>query len=82
MAEAVTLTEEQIRQIRRLLRAHLMQPRTPHHYRFILGALVALGEGRYGRCYNCDEPISWARLEQSPYTVRCAVCKAEAVRGR
>jgi DnaK suppressor protein len=34
-------------------------------------AQVKLGEGSYGRCDACGEPIAPARLEARPWAVRC-----------
>jgi len=34
-------------------------------------ALTKLGDGTYGRCDECGEPIGAERLEFRPYAVRC-----------
>ena len=37
-------------------------------------ALDAIKLGEYGRCIECDEYISSARLEADPVTQRCIIC--------
>jgi DnaK suppressor protein len=37
-------------------------------------ALAKLDEGSYGRCDDCGEPISPARLEAMPDAVLCVAC--------
>ena len=38
-------------------------------------ALVRLEEGEYGRCIECDGPISPKRLKAVPWTDHCLVCQ-------
>ena len=40
-------------------------------------ALARIGNGDYGRCEECDEPIPVARLRALPTAVTCVTC-AEA----
>ena len=40
-------------------------------------ALQRLGEGRYGICAECDEPISEARLQAVPFASLCRDCQAQ-----
>lgn len=46
--------------------------------------LVAIREGRYGICQDCDEPIDKQRLEALPQATRCIGCQRlwEEGRGR
>lgn len=37
-------------------------------------ALRLHGEGRYGTCIRCAEPISVVRLEARPWATRCLRC--------
>jgi RNA polymerase-binding transcription factor DksA len=37
-------------------------------------ALDRLDHGRYGRCVECNEPISKPRLQALPYTRHCIQC--------
>jgi DnaK suppressor protein len=39
-------------------------------------ALAKLGEGTYGRCDGCGEPIPEARLRALPDSVQCLACAA------
>ena len=38
-------------------------------------ALVRLEEGEYGRCIECDGPISPKRLKAVPWTDHCLICQ-------
>ena len=46
----------------------------------ITKALDKLGEGIYGECENCGEPISIKRLEARPVAQLCIDCKGEQER--
>ena len=39
-------------------------------------ALQRLGGGTYGKCADCDKPISLQRLRVQPAALRCAPCQA------
>ncbi len=39
------------------------------------GALARLEAGQYGRCTNCGDEISEARLRALPFAVRCVECE-------
>jgi DnaK suppressor protein len=41
----------------------------------IEAALRRLGEGRYGACVDCAEPIGYQRLRAQPDALRCAACQ-------
>jgi len=41
-------------------------------------ALARIGEGSYGTCQGCGEPIEKARLEFRPQSLRCVDCKAKS----
>jgi DnaK suppressor protein len=45
-------------------------------------ALQRLGEGSYGTCERCGEPIPWQRLEVLPMTRLCTPCQYLAESGR
>src|SRR4051812_9190997 len=40
-------------------------------------ALNRLNHGKYGRCMECNEPISKPRLQALPYTPHCIGCARE-----
>ena len=42
----------------------------------IEAAIKRLIEGTYGKCLDCGEPISEARLEVRPYAIYCVKCKS------
>jgi len=46
--------------------------------RLVNAALMRLkaGDGAYGKCLECGEPISFARLESSPEVTRCLACQS------
>ncbi|MDG3006004.1 TraR/DksA family transcriptional regulator [Paludisphaera mucosa] len=37
-------------------------------------AMVRIGDGTYGHCAECDQPIAKARLSALPYTRYCIEC--------
>lgn len=43
-------------------------------------ALQRLGQGVYGDCTGCGEPIALARLQVQPSAPRCAACQADVER--
>jgi DnaK suppressor protein len=43
-------------------------------------ALAALGEGTYGTCRSCGQPIPAGRLEAIPWTTLCIHCARKAAR--
>ena len=43
--------------------------------RMIEEALEKLYNNEYGKCIDCNEPISEARLEVRPYAIYCINCK-------
>jgi DnaK suppressor protein len=45
-------------------------------------ALVKLGEGSYGICDECGEPIAPARLDAMPDSVLCVACASSQRRDR
>ena len=53
---------------RRSLEARLQQ---------VTGALTALGEGEYGFCVRCEEPVGYPRLKARPETRLCLLCQEE-----
>ena len=40
-------------------------------------ALGRINQGKYGRCVECNEPISKPRLQALPYTRHCIQCARE-----
>ena len=44
-------------------------------------ALEKLGNGTYGTCESCGEPIAADRLEAVPYAKLCLRCKTEEEKG-
>ena len=45
-------------------------------------ALDKLGDGSYGLCESCGQPITHDRLEAVPYAKLCLECKTKEERGR
>ncbi len=45
--------------------------------REIQDALDRVGEGSFGMCMECDEPISTKRLEAIPWSRHCITCQEE-----
>lgn len=45
-------------------------------------ALTKIGEGTYGLCDGCGEPIAPARLRAMPDGVLCVACAASRTRAR
>ena len=45
--------------------------------REIQEALGRIGDGEYGHCLECDEPISMKRLEAIPWARHCIACQEE-----
>lgn len=50
--------------------------------RLVRAALARLADGTYGRCLNCEDPISFKRLAALPYAVLCVTCQQEKDQGR
>lgn len=48
--------------------------------REVRSALARIGEGSYGQCLNCEEPISEKRLAAVPWASLCLKCQKEADR--
>ena len=42
----------------------------------LMAALARLDRPDFGRCIDCDEPISWPRLNALPQAQRCLPCEA------
>ncbi len=40
-------------------------------------AIRRLGDGSFGKCQRCAEPISEARIDAFPFTTLCIDCKVE-----
>jgi DnaK suppressor protein len=51
--------------------------RTSRLLRDVKAALVRIGEGTYGVCLRCDQPISPVRLKAVPWTPFCIRCQQE-----
>jgi len=51
--------------------------RTSRLLRDVKAALVRIGEGTYGVCLRCDQPISPVRLKAVPWTPLCIRCQQE-----
>lgn len=50
--------------------------------RAVQGALGRLRRGEYGRCQNCGQQISPARLEALPHAALCIDCQTRAEQSR
>jgi RNA polymerase-binding transcription factor DksA len=44
--------------------------------------LQRLDEGTYGRCVDCGQDLSAARLEAKPEAARCVTCQGKAESAR
>jgi len=53
---------------------------TREHLAQIDRAVDRLGEGSFGACASCGEPIPFARLEVRPYSTQCVACASKARR--
>lgn len=51
-----------------------------HELTLIEQALRRMGDGTYGECAECGEPISMKRLRALPAALRCATCQAAVER--
>jgi DnaK suppressor protein len=43
----------------------------------ILAALVRVGDGSYGKCVDCGNPVPDGRLEARPACPRCVPCQSK-----
>jgi len=46
-------------------------------YNRIVRALEKIGDGTYGMCVDCSNPISGKRLRSFPNAERCLICQEE-----
>jgi DnaK suppressor protein len=62
----------------------MAQRRDLEEEELVTAALLRMDQGTYGRCLDCEEPISLERLKMLPSAPRCAACQAahERVHGR
>lgn len=44
--------------------------------RLIDDAMLRIGDGRYGRCSSCGQPIDIERLRATPFASRCFDCQS------
>jgi RNA polymerase-binding protein DksA len=44
--------------------------------RLIDGAMLRMGDGSYGSCEECGQPIDIARLHATPFASRCFECQS------
>jgi RNA polymerase-binding protein DksA len=44
--------------------------------RLIDAAMLRMGQGRYGRCNDCAQPIAIERLRATPFAIRCFDCQS------
>lgn len=44
----------------------------------VRAALERLGDGSYGECTDCGQPVGLARLQAQPQAARCIVCQTLA----
>lgn len=56
--------------------AFRMRSRESRLIKKIRAALLAIEEGTYGICEDCEEPIAIERLRARPVTSYCIVCKS------
>jgi DnaK suppressor protein len=77
---SVQRTADDLDQIQQLaehdLAARLLESRA-RHLREVHIAMDRLREGTYGICSDCEEEISWRRLQAVPWASRCANCQQE-----
>lgn len=52
-----------------------LQQTIKHRLANVEDALRKFGEGGYGSCENCGQPIDWARLEALPAARLCIRCQ-------
>lgn len=58
------------------LAARLLESRS-RRLRDVHAAMDHVREGTYGICCDCEEEISWRRLEAVPWAIRCAACQQD-----
>jgi DnaK suppressor protein len=60
--------------------AHVLSERLRHRLNSIEDALVAIDNGYYGLCEECEEAIHEKRLELMPFARFCVRCQSELER--
>jgi len=58
-----------------------LEENSEHVLRSIDGALQRIGDGTFGICETCGQPISEERLEAIPYATQCIDCRRKGERG-
>ena len=58
-----------------------LEENSEHVLRAIDGALQRIGDGTFGLCETCGQPISEERLEAIPYATQCIDCRRKGERG-
>lgn len=77
-ADDVTDQKETARRHQRGELADAQEQRDRDELRLVESALQRLGQGVYGDCLSCGEPIALPRLQVQPAAPRCAACQADA----
>jgi len=57
-----------------------LEENSEHVLRAIDGALQRIGDGTFGLCETCGQPISEERLEAIPYATQCIDCRRKGER--
>ena len=57
-----------------------LEENSEHVLRAIDGALQRIGDGTFGLCETCGQPISGERLEAIPYATQCIDCRRKGER--
>lgn len=60
--------------------AHILGERLRQRLQLIEDALVAIENGYYGLCEECEEPINEKRLQLMPFARFCVRCQSELER--
>jgi DnaK suppressor protein len=60
--------------------AHILSERLRQRLHLIEDALVAIENGYYGLCEECEEPIHEKRLQLMPFARLCVGCQSELER--
>ncbi len=60
--------------------AHILGERLRQRLQLIEDALMAIENGYYGLCEECEEPINEKRLQLMPFARFCVCCQSELER--
>ena len=59
-----------------------LRDRATSQLELVDAAIARLGDGTFGTCVRCGQPVAPARLEALPWAAHCIGCQSEVDRGR